>query len=81
MFGGRAASWKTVNSGRYGRSENLSVRFFPNSVGSPCTSVDVPGLAPGQLLDAGGAGKLLLQVIVIEGGADRRCGLYRINKD
>lgn len=27
----------TGNSGRYDSSENLSVRFFPNSVGSPPT--------------------------------------------
>ncbi|WP_271197513.1 hypothetical protein, partial [Pseudomonas turukhanskensis] len=32
---GRAAGWRTGSSGRYGCPENLSVRFFPNSAGSP----------------------------------------------
>ncbi|MCV8701171.1 Ref family protein, partial [Escherichia coli] len=33
--GGRAADWKTGSFGPYGCPENLSVRFFPNSAGSP----------------------------------------------
>ncbi|ARW95421.1 phospholipase D family protein [Enterobacter hormaechei] len=35
--GGRAADWKTGSFGPYGCPENLSVRFFPNSAGSPKT--------------------------------------------
>ncbi|WP_217899598.1 hypothetical protein, partial [Citrobacter braakii] len=31
----RAADWKTGSFGPYGCPENLSVRFFPNSAGSP----------------------------------------------
>ncbi len=36
--GGRAADWKTGSFGPYGCPENLSVRFFPNSAGSPISS-------------------------------------------
>ncbi|BEA04978.1 hypothetical protein VEE15_49610 (plasmid) [Escherichia coli] len=34
----RAADWKTGSFGPYGCPENLSVRFFPNSAGSPISS-------------------------------------------
>ncbi|MCV8672947.1 hypothetical protein ODT55_23735, partial [Escherichia coli] len=37
--GGRAADWKTGSFGPYGCPENLSVRFFPNSAGSPSGSM------------------------------------------
>ncbi|MFO9935321.1 hypothetical protein ACJHWP_24835, partial [Escherichia sp. WS288] len=45
--GGRAADWKTGSFGPYGCPENLSVRFFPNSAGSP-KSVSVSDRRAGE---------------------------------
>ncbi|MDL9471105.1 IS3 family transposase, partial [Escherichia coli] len=39
--GGRAADWKTGSFGPYGCPENLSVRFFPNSAGSPLRALNM----------------------------------------
>ena len=62
-FGDKAASWKAASSVRYGDSENLSVRFFPNSAGSPFTPISLtPSSNPSELAEIVGAGFFQLWV-------------------